>query len=148
MQNCMYKVEVKTGDVAGAGTDSKISVSLFNNKLETITVSDLEKWAIDPSRNHFERNNLDMFLGEAQCLTSPVCGLVLKSDNTGYKSGWFVSYLDVTTYSVPQESIHFNVDQWLATSEYPYELTTIRNLCDNNTLNDKNMPLSLLETVV
>lgn len=50
-----YKVEVQTGDVRGAGTDSDVTVTVFGSKGDTGARS------LESSANNFERGQVDTF---------------------------------------------------------------------------------------
>ncbi|KAJ4902745.1 hypothetical protein Rs2_16696 [Raphanus sativus] len=131
--HCVYTFYIETGPVDSAGTDSIISVKISDNSGQDIDIPDIVTWGglMGPSYDYFERGNLDIFSGKAQCLPSPVCSLSLTSDGSGVYPAWFVNYVDVTTVSVHLKSEHqyFDVEQWLATDTPPYNLTAVRNNC-------------------
>ncbi|KAK4383572.1 PLAT domain-containing protein 1 [Sesamum angolense] len=145
--DCQYTVHVKTDPRRDAGTDSIISLSLYDNANFSgggVVVNNLESWGVmGPGHDYFEGGNLDIFSGRAPCLAKPVCFMILKSDGSGNKPGWYVSFVDVFTANRQQ---HFTVAQWLAVDEPPYSLTVYRNKCGNSkTMNiseDAPLPLS------
>uniref|UniRef100_A0A1I8I840 PLAT domain-containing protein n=1 Tax=Macrostomum lignano TaxID=282301 RepID=A0A1I8I840_9PLAT len=53
-----YNVSVKTGDVAGAGTDANVFLTIFGKNGET---GERQLRASDSALNKFERNRIDMF---------------------------------------------------------------------------------------
>ncbi|CAA0841823.1 Lipase/lipooxygenase- PLAT/LH2 family protein [Striga hermonthica] len=130
---CVYTAYVRTGSIIKGGTDSVISLTLYDANGYGIRINNLETWGglMGPGYNYFERGNLDIFSGRGPCLTGPVCAMNLTSDGTGSGHGWYVNYVEVTSTGVHQECAQqqFEVEQWLATDTSPYELTAIRNYC-------------------
>ncbi|KAL0353934.1 UNVERIFIED_CONTAM: PLAT domain-containing protein 1 [Sesamum angustifolium] len=124
--DCQYTVHVKTDPRRDAGTDSIISLSLYDNANFSgggVVVKNLESWgAMGPGHDYFEGGNLDIFSGQAPCLAKPVCFMILKSDGTGNKP---------------------------AVDEPPYSLTVYRNKCGNSkTMNiSEDVPLPLSSVV-
>ncbi|KAF8656746.1 hypothetical protein HU200_060500 [Digitaria exilis] len=82
--------------------------------------------------DYFERGNLDRFSGTGRCLSGEPCKLLIKSDGTGNKPGWYVEYVTVTQLrhgSVSSRQHKWAVDQWLALDEAPNQLFATRNGC-------------------
>uniref|UniRef100_A0A0D9XIW3 PLAT domain-containing protein n=1 Tax=Leersia perrieri TaxID=77586 RepID=A0A0D9XIW3_9ORYZ len=82
--------------------------------------------------NYFEEGNLDRFRATGPCMPSEPCNMVLTSDGSGNKAGWYVSYVQVTQFgqaSVPSMSHKWAVDQWLAIDEAPNMLSADRRGC-------------------
>jgi len=132
---CQYEIVVKTASIDNAGTDAQITVALSgadgsNKRLE---VTDLQSWGrMGENYNYFESGNLDLFGGSGECVPSGPCRMMLVSDNSGNKPGWYVSYVKVTQIA-PDLSVFshtFKVDQWLAVDEPPYQLYALRDDCD------------------
>ncbi|KAK4268152.1 hypothetical protein QN277_024842 [Acacia crassicarpa] len=123
---CQYLVRVQTGDRSSAGTDSKISLKLFNTLSgESLTVKNLEDWGImAPGHNYFERGNLDVFSRSSPCID--VCAMTVTSDNTGYKPGWFLDFVEVTISGSISKKISFPVNRWLDSKS---GLTVTVDLC-------------------
>lgn len=70
---CSYKVEVQTGDVRGAGTDSDVSITVFGSK------GDTGSRPLETGANDFERGHLDTFFFTVgvcahACVCARVCG--------------------------------------------------------------------------
>ncbi|KAH6760171.1 Lipase/lipooxygenase [Perilla frutescens var. hirtella] len=134
--DCVYTVFVRTGSIIKGGTNSIISLTLYNAKGYGIRINNLEAWGglMGPGYDYFERGNLDIFSGRGPCLTGPVCSMNLTSDGSGSGHGWYCNYVEVTTTGVHQECARqqFTVEQWLATDTSPYELTAIRNYCSSD----------------
>ncbi|KAF2284064.1 hypothetical protein GH714_018722 [Hevea brasiliensis] len=134
--DCVYTVYIRTGSIIKGGTDSIISVTLYDVYGEYVGIRNLESWGglMGPDYNYFERGNLDIFSGRGPCLNAPVCALNLTSDGSGPHHGWYCNYVEVTTTGVhtPCSQQQFTVEQWLAIDTAPYELTTIRNHCPSD----------------
>ncbi|KAI3441135.1 PLAT domain-containing protein [Psidium guajava] len=130
--DCVCTVYVRTGSVIKGGTDSIISLRLYD-VYGGVGIRDLEAWGglMEPGHNYFERGNLDVFSGRGPCLSGPVCALNLTSDGSGPHHGWYCNYVEVTTTGVhtPCSQQQFTVEQWLASDAPPYELSAIRNYC-------------------
>ncbi|KAL0306684.1 UNVERIFIED_CONTAM: hypothetical protein Sradi_6085700 [Sesamum radiatum] len=140
--DCQYTVHVKTDPRKDAGTDSIISLSLYDNANSSgvgIEIENLESWGdMGVGHDYFEAGSRDIFSGRASCLAKSICFMVLKSDGTGNKPGWYVSFVDVFVNKT-QDPQHFTVDQWLALDESPYTLTVYRDNCGNS---KKNQPMN------
>ncbi|XVE86758.1 hypothetical protein DITRI_Ditri18aG0059500 [Diplodiscus trichospermus] len=131
--DCVYSVYIRTGSIIKGGTDSIISLILYDVYGEYIEIRNLEAWGglMEPGHNYYERGNLDIFSGRGPCLATPVCAMNLTSDGSGAFHGWYCNYVEVTTTGVhtPCSQQQFTVEQWLALDTSPYELTAIRNYC-------------------
>ncbi|OAY35859.1 PLAT domain-containing protein 3 [Manihot esculenta] len=131
--DCVYTIYVKTALLINAGTDSIISVTLYNAKGKYVEISNLESWGglRGPDHDYFKRGNLDIFSGKGPCLHSPVCALNLTSDASGTNPDWYCEYVEVTTTDVHEicSKQMFTIDEWLSRKEEPKELTVIRNNC-------------------
>ncbi|KAI5587944.1 hypothetical protein POPTR_005G077000v4 [Populus trichocarpa] len=133
-EDCVYTLYIRTGFIIKGGTDSIISVRLYDMYGDYVGVSNIEAWGglMEPGHDYFERGNLDIFSGRAPCLSSPACALNLTSDGSGSGHGWYVNYVEVTTTGVHAtcSQMKFTIEQWLALDTSPYELTAVRNYCD------------------
>lgn len=131
----MYTVYIRTGSIMKGGTDSIISLRLYDLYGEYVEIRNLEAWGgiMELGHNYFERGNLDIFSGRAPCLTAPVCAMNLSSDGSGPHHGWYCNYVEVTSTGVHKQCAQqlFTVEQWLALDTSPYELTAIRNDCSS-----------------
>ncbi|KAF5763408.1 putative PLAT/LH2 domain, catalase core domain superfamily [Helianthus annuus] len=134
--DCVYTVYVRTGSIIKAGTDSNMTLTLYDAGGYGIRINNLEAWGglMGPGYNYFERGNLDIFSGRGPCLTGPPCEMNITSDGTGAHHGWYCNYIEVTTTGahIPCAQQTFTVEQWLATDTSPYELTAIRNYCGSS----------------
>ncbi|XP_010269223.1 PREDICTED: PLAT domain-containing protein 3-like [Nelumbo nucifera] len=136
-KDCVYTVYVRTGKIIKGGTDSVISLELYNANESYVSIPNLEKWGgiMKSGHNYFERGNLDIFSGRGRCLSNPVCAMKLSSDGSGSHHGWYCNYVEVTStgplYKCSQQL--FTVEQWLALDTEPYQLTTFRSNCPTPT---------------
>lgn len=79
----VYNVAVVTGDIRGAGTNSKIHVILHGSKgLKNSGTIFLEG-------GEFERARTDLFNVEIASLLSPLSRVTIGHDNCGVSSGWY-----------------------------------------------------------
>ncbi|EYU31021.1 hypothetical protein ABFS83_08G228700 [Erythranthe nasuta] len=139
--DCVYTVFVRTGSIIKGGTDSNITLTVYDAAGYGIRINNLVTWGglMGTGYNYFERGNLDIFSGRGPCLTGPVCKMNLTSDGTGSGHGWYVNYVEVTSTGVHTDCAQkqFTVEQWLATDTSPYELTAIRNYCTTSDFEKK-----------
>ncbi|KAL7131529.1 hypothetical protein ABFS83_12G009600 [Erythranthe nasuta] len=138
--DCVYTVYVRTSNKIKAGTDSIISLTLYDENNNWVMIDNLQSWGglMGPGSDYFERGNLDIFSGRGPCLYGPVCAMNLTSDGSGFGHGWYCNYVEVTTAGVHKACTQqkFNVEQWLATDTSPYQLTAIRNYCSSDDYGD------------
>ncbi|KAF3625839.1 putative lipoxygenase -like proteiny domain-containing protein 1-like [Capsicum annuum] len=132
--DCVYTAYIRTGSIIKAGTDSNISLTLYDADGYGLRIKNIEAWGglMGPGYNYFERGNLDIFSGRGPCLAGPICKMNLTSDGTGPHHGWYCNYVEVTVTGAHKQCIQqlFNVEQWLGTDVSPYKLTAIRNNCN------------------
>ncbi|KAF2619096.1 hypothetical protein F2Q68_00042050 [Brassica cretica] len=129
----LCNIDVQTGTRADSGTDAVIGIVLADQSEEYIEIKDLANWGgkMPEGHDYFENGNPDIFSGTERCLPGPVCFMRLNSDNSGYKPGWYVVYVDVTTSkpgSVSKQQ-RFTMEQWLAVDEPPNQLYAERSNC-------------------
>ncbi|GMH23517.1 hypothetical protein Nepgr_025360 [Nepenthes gracilis] len=131
--DCVFTVYVRTGSIIRGGTDSIISLSLYDEYGEMTEISNLESWGglMAQGHDYFERGNLDIFSGRGPCLSGEICGMSLSSDGSGPHHGWYCNYVEVTTTGphTPCAQRQFTVEQWLALDTAPFELTAVRDYC-------------------
>ncbi|KAH9613325.1 hypothetical protein KSS87_013326 [Heliosperma pusillum] len=139
--SCVYTVYIRTSKTWKAGTDSIISVALYDDTGHGVLIKDLEAWGgiMGEGHDYYERGNLDIFTGRGPCLDRPVCSMNLTSDGTGEHHGWYCNYVEVTTTGPHLGCAQqlFTVEQWLALDRSPHELTAIRNNCKENRLGNR-----------
>ncbi|KAJ4890751.1 hypothetical protein Rs2_30499 [Raphanus sativus] len=130
-EDCQYKISIQTGTRKNSGTDSIIGVMFADKDGRYIEINDLVSWGgTTPGLDYFENGDLDTFNGTERCLPNPVCFMKLFSDGSGHKPGWYAEYVKVTTSKKTGTTIdnqQFTVEQWLALSELPYQLSAERN---------------------
>ena len=143
---CVYTVYTRTGSIILAGTESTISLALFDQFGMGLNISDLRSWGglMGPYHSYFERGNLDSFSGRGPCLSGPICSMRLSTDGTGPHHGWYCNYVEVTSTGahIPCSQRQFTVEQWLALDAPPYELTTVRDNCPSAQL-QRDSPRSI-----
>ncbi|KAM3343615.1 PLAT domain-containing protein 3 [Capsicum galapagoense] len=131
--NCVYSVYVQTGQFFGAGTDSKITLSLYDADGYGLRIKSLEAWGglMGSGYDYFEFGKLDLFTGRGPCLNGPVCKMNLTSDGTGQHAGWYCNYVEVTSTGEHKRCNQqlFTVEKWLGAGEFPDGLTAIKNNC-------------------
>ncbi|XP_074314920.1 PLAT domain-containing protein 3-like [Silene latifolia] len=133
-QDCNYVVHLKTGDEDGAGTDARVELKLYDAQGHKVEIHNLWNHGImESGHDYFERNTLDFFsFKNSTCVD--VCKIELGQNNAGLQSGWYVSYLKVTTHYFDGHCTRntFQLNQWLAVDEPPYSLNLKRDLCGNS----------------
>lgn len=132
---CVYTVYVRTSKTINAGTDSIISLELYDSSGDGLRINNLETWGgiMGEGHDYYERGNLDIFTGRGPCLEGPVCSMKLISDGSGAHHGWYCNYVEVTTTGphIPCHQELFTVEQWLARDRSPHKLTAERDNCDS-----------------
>ncbi|KAM4841552.1 lipoxygenase homology domain-containing protein 1 isoform 4-T4 [Thomomys bottae] len=133
LKNFRYHISVKTGDVSGASTDSKVYIKLYGEKSNTIKqvllVSD------NNLKDYFERGRVDEFTLETLNIGT-INRLVIGHDSTGMHAGWFLGSVQVR---VPRQGKQytFPANRWLDKNQadgrlevelYPSEVVEIQKL--------------------
>ena len=117
-----YKVQTITGDIAGAGTDAKVSMTLTGENGST------KETVLDGKGNNFERAQTDEFelssvdLGELKKLR-------IGHNSTALGSGWFLEKVIVTPLSSEgneEQPWYFVCQRWLDSGEDDFQ--TVREL--------------------
>lgn len=88
MGNCifvgiMYNVQIVTGNIRGAGTNSKIHMVMHGSK----GLKNSGKVFLEGGK--FERALTDIFNVEIAALLSPLSRVTIGHDNGGVSSGWY-----------------------------------------------------------
>ncbi|GAA4828699.1 hypothetical protein GCM10023201_15030 [Actinomycetospora corticicola] len=92
----IYRVEVHTGDVEGAGTDGDVWLWIDGNRGRS-------GWqSLDNDRDNFERNQTDVFELQLSDLGALTAAFVYFRPS-GAKSDWFLSWANVGTLSLTHE---------------------------------------------
>uniref|UniRef100_A0A383W527 PLAT domain-containing protein n=1 Tax=Tetradesmus obliquus TaxID=3088 RepID=A0A383W527_TETOB len=103
----LYKLEVKTSDVRGAGTDANVTVTFIG------TAGSSGPHKLESSKNDFERGScccfkLDAAVGELQALR-------IGHDNSGLGPTWHLQ--EVLVSSAGMAPLQFVANRWLAVDE-------------------------------
>lgn len=104
-----YKIQVKTGDIRGAGTDANVFLQLFGVN------GDTGECKLESSGNNFERSKTDLFGIEAVDL-GEIAKARVRHDNSGIGAGWFLDNIVVTNENDGKMWV-FNCGRWLDKSE-------------------------------
>ncbi|XP_042531150.1 lipoxygenase homology domain-containing protein 1 isoform X3 [Dipodomys spectabilis] len=133
LKNFRYHISVKTGDISGASTDSKVYIKLYGEKSDTIKqvllVSD------NNLKDYFERGRVDEFTLETLNIGT-INRLVIGHDSTGMHASWFLGSVQVR---VPRQGKQytFPANRWLDKNKadgrlevelYPSEVVEIQKL--------------------
>nr|XP_020476822.1 lipoxygenase homology domain-containing protein 1-like isoform X2 [Monopterus albus] len=131
--NVSYHIAIKTGNVSGASSNSKVFVKLYGEKGDTdkmiLAVSD------NDLKNYFETGRTDIFTIETYDI-GQINRLLIGHTNEGLRAGWF---LDSVQISVPVHGTQymFPSHRWLCKDEadgkveveiYPSEILDIEQL--------------------
>lgn len=79
----VYNVQVMTGDIRGAGTNSKIHLVMHGHK----GIKNSGKLFLEGGT--FERAQIDIFNVELLELLSPLSRVTIGHDNAGISCGWY-----------------------------------------------------------
>ncbi|KAM3867839.1 lipoxygenase homology domain-containing protein 1 [Diretmus argenteus] len=130
LYNVSYHIAVKTGNIPGGSSDSKVFVKLYGEKGDTsrmmLVVSD------NNLGNYFETGRIDIFIAETFDI-GQINRLMIGHTNEGMRAGWF---LDSVQIRVPVHGRHymFPSHRWLDSKEadgktevelYPSEILDI-----------------------
>lgn len=130
---CRFEILVQTGGRRDAGTDARVSLQVSASSGSTLVIHNLESWGeMSAGHDYFEKGDLDRFGGNGPCMPSEPCNMVITSDGSGHKPGWYVDYVMVTQLgqgTVSSMTHKWAVDQWLAIDEAPHMLSANRNGC-------------------
>ncbi|XP_035377622.1 lipoxygenase homology domain-containing protein 1-like [Electrophorus electricus] len=106
----VYNVQVMTGDVRGAGTNSKIHLVMYGRK----GVKNSGKVFLEGGT--FERAQIDVFSVELLELLSPLSRVTIGHDNAGISCGWYCEKVMVYCPFTGIEQV-FPCGQWLDEDE-------------------------------
>ncbi|XP_056097903.1 lipoxygenase homology domain-containing protein 1 isoform X1 [Rhinichthys klamathensis goyatoka] len=133
LYNVSYHIAVKTGNVSGGSSDSKVFVKFYGEKGDTsrmmLVVSD------NNLRNYFETGRVDVFTVDTADI-GQINRLLIGHTNEGMRAGWF---LDSVQIMVPNHGNHymFPSHRWLCRDEadgkteveiYPSEILDLEQL--------------------
>ncbi|XP_069736464.1 lipoxygenase homology domain-containing protein 1 [Phaenicophaeus curvirostris] len=133
LKNVSYHISVKTGDIPGASSDSKVFIKLYGEKAdsskEALLVSD------NDLGNYFERGRVDEFTLDMMDI-GKINRILIGHDNVGLRSGWFLASIQITV-PVQGRQYMFPCNRWLDKDEadgrvevevYPSEIVPIEKL--------------------
>ncbi|TSK72011.1 Lipoxygenase homology domain-containing protein 1 [Bagarius yarrelli] len=102
----VYNIQVMTGDIRGAGTNSKIHLVMYGQK------GNKNSGKIFLEGGTFERAQIDIFNAEIMDLISPLSRVTIGHDNAGISCGW---YCEKVTVYCPYTGIEqvFPCRRWL-----------------------------------
>uniref|UniRef100_A0A8D1U7N8 PLAT domain-containing protein n=1 Tax=Sus scrofa TaxID=9823 RepID=A0A8D1U7N8_PIG len=133
LKNFRYHISLKTADVPGASTDSRVYIKLYGDKSDTIKqvllVSD------NNLKDYFERGRVDEFTLETLNIGT-INRLVIGHDSTGLHASWFLGSVQIC---VPRQGKQytFPANRWLDKDQadgrlevelYPSEVIDIQKL--------------------
>uniref|UniRef100_A0A4W6C1W7 Lipoxygenase homology PLAT domains 1 n=1 Tax=Lates calcarifer TaxID=8187 RepID=A0A4W6C1W7_LATCA len=127
-----YIIQVKTSDVAGAGTDANVWLIVFgeNGDTGTLALKECNK------SNKFERKQVDTFRFSDILSLGDLSKVRVWHDNTGISPGWHLEYIDVKD-EIMDKTFRFPCDRWLAKNDDDGQI--MRELpCANNDYLDLN----------
>nr|XP_019938128.1 PREDICTED: lipoxygenase homology domain-containing protein 1 isoform X2 [Paralichthys olivaceus] len=127
-----YTIQVKTSDVAGAGTDANVWVIIFgeNGDTGTLALKECNK------SNKFERKQMDTFRFSEILSLGELSKVRVWHDNAGPAPGWHLEYIDVKD-EIMDKTFRFPCDRWLAKNDDDGQI--MRELaCANNDYLDLN----------
>ncbi|XP_028335744.1 lipoxygenase homology domain-containing protein 1 [Physeter macrocephalus] len=133
LKNFRYHISLKTGDLPGASTDSRVYIKLYGDKSDTIKqvllVSD------NNLKDYFERGQVDEFTLETLNI-GPINRLVIGHDNTGMNASWFLGSIQIHVPRQGKQYI-FPANRWLDKNKadgrlemelYPSDVVDIQKL--------------------
>ncbi|XP_066195695.1 lipoxygenase homology domain-containing protein 1 [Sylvia atricapilla] len=113
LKNVSYHISVKTGDIPGASSDSKVFIKLYGEKgdssKEPLLVSD------NDLGNYFERGRVDEFTLDMMDI-GKINRILIGHDNVGLRSGWFLASVQITV-PVQGKQYMFPCNRWLDKDE-------------------------------
>lgn len=118
-----YKIEITTGNVKDAGTDSFVYVALFGPETERgrYGSGEFELYDVRYPNRPFEQGQTDYFTKQGYYLDE-VEFMTLRHSNQYDKPGWYAQSVKVKNTSNGKEWL-FVPDQWLAMNEPPENQT-------------------------
>jgi hypothetical protein len=130
-----YIFHIYTGDIRGAGTNSKIYVEMFGGRS-----GDDSSGRITLKGGEFERSNVDKIQVESERMLAPLSRLLIGHDNSGRQAGWFLDKVVVETPSIGMKQT-FPCGKWLAKDEDDGRIE--RMLKENTSLREVRKPKSV-----
>lgn len=135
-----YVLYIHTGDVRGAGTNSKVYVEMFGGR-----TGDESSGRIVLKGGEFERAVVDKIQVEAGKMLSPLSRILVGHDNSGMSAGWFLDKIVVETPSIGMKQT-FPCGRWLAKNEDDGRIE--RMLKENTSLREMRKPKAVWDIKV
>uniref|UniRef100_A0A803U0L0 Lipoxygenase homology PLAT domains 1 n=1 Tax=Anolis carolinensis TaxID=28377 RepID=A0A803U0L0_ANOCA len=114
LENVGYHISIKTGDVPGASSDSRVFIKLYGEKSDTkkefLLVSD------NDLGNYFERGRIDVFSLDTMDI-GKIKRLLIGHDNIGFNCGWHLGSVQIII-PVHGKVYNFPCNRWLDKNEY------------------------------
>ncbi|XP_078666046.1 lipoxygenase homology domain-containing protein 1-like isoform X1 [Branchiostoma floridae x Branchiostoma belcheri] len=132
-QTTTYHVNVKTGDVRGAGTDANVYTILYGENDDT---GIMQLKTSKNNSNKFERNQLDEFTLEGVDI-GDLKKIKIWHDNKGGFAGWFLESVEINAPSLGQKWF-FPCGRWLDKGQDDGKLE--RELFPTNTATEEYNP--------
>ena len=104
-----YTVQVATGDVSGAGTDSNVYLTIYGDEGDT---GERHLRSSQVHVNKFERANVDVFRIDAVPL-GRLKKVKVRHDDSGPGSDWYLDRVEISTHE-SESAVVFPCQQWLA----------------------------------
>ncbi|CAF3698383.1 unnamed protein product [Rotaria sp. Silwood1] len=108
----IYLVHVFTGDKSGAGTDSKVFLTIYGQNKDS---GERQLIKSKTNKNPFERKQEDIFEIKAPSL-GKLTKIKIRHDNKGLNSAWYLDRIEIID---PETGLryHFICQKWLAIDE-------------------------------
>jgi len=103
-----YTLSLKTGDKAGAGTDSKVYFRMIGE------IGSSSEVMLDSTDAQLERDMVDEFQITSEDV-GPITKVIIRHDNTGLAPGWYLQWAKVKDDQ--GRDYHFECNEWLAKGE-------------------------------
>jgi len=108
LNDARYKLSVKTGDVSGAGTDSKVYFRMIGE------IGSSDEIMLEAQKEQMERGAIDHFEVVSEDV-GRVDKVIIRHDNTGMAPGWYLEWVKVQDDK--GNDYHFDCNAWLAKGE-------------------------------
>ncbi|CAH1787210.1 unnamed protein product [Owenia fusiformis] len=108
-----YKVNVKTSDVRGAGTDANVYCILFGENGDS---GELHLKSSETFKDPFENQQVDVFTFPDMLSLGELCKVRIWHDNKGFGAAWHLAHVEVEDVS-GKKKFMFPCNRWLSKSE-------------------------------
>ena len=104
----VYTVTLKTGDMMGAGTDSKVYLRMIGSLGST------DEIMLKTGKNDLERGRVDHYNIPSDNV-GPLKKIIIRHDNTGFAPGWFLDWVRIRDGK--GKKYNFKCGNWLIRGE-------------------------------